>query len=38
MADGERGFAARITAPRMDRILGSFSGSSPPKASWRIDV
>ena len=33
MEDGERGFAARTTAPRTERTLGSFSWSSPLKAS-----
>ena len=33
MADGERGLAAKTTAPRTDRTLGSFSGWSSPKAS-----
>ena len=38
IVEGERGFAAMTTAPRMGQILGSFSGSSSPKASSRIDV
>ena len=33
MADGERGFVARATAPRTDRILESFYGSSSPNAA-----
>lgn len=33
IVDGERGFAASMTAPRIERTFGSSSGSSPPKAS-----
>ena len=38
IVDGERGFIAKITAPRTGRTPGSFSVSSSSNASWRIDV
>ena len=36
IVEGERGFVARTRAARMEQTLESPSGSSLPKASWRI--